>query len=506
MHSLSQTLDLTCGQCGRALAFELWLIVDAGERPDLLDRARAGDLHTVTCPICGPQGAIDAPLLLYLPDHDPATGQPPLIFSPAAQTTAEQDQQMAAGLLRELAARLGDAWQEAWLAQVASVRRDLLPVALSDDPAAAMREHLAQEGERGRQGEGEPEEDAELPPAIAAELRSMLATLAAEGVTVDSPEDLARVLAERPELAARLEAAMRAAMMEEDDADAAAADGDDDGDDSDAAETLPDLLNRFIGAESWDESQRIVEAHPELLSDAADERMALALEEYADNPDAVQLLTEHRVLLRRCRAAGIARAFAEPMLGAEGLAEAERLGLAPEEFLAQVRAAQQTSDPAVPPAFAADLRAAQEGEQRYRRTGDLAALDTAAAAWARILDAPGFTTADTRFRLAVLNNAGGVFLLRYWASGRIDDLNRALAGWEQAVKLTPPDSSDRSALLNNLGAGLRSRYARTGRLEDLEAAIGTSEQAVKLTPPDSPARPIYLNNLGSALGDRFGRM
>ena len=147
MHSLSESLDLTCGQCGRALTCEVWLSVDAGERPDLLDRARAGDLHTVSCPICGPQGEIDAPLLIYLPDHNAATGQPPLIFSPAAQTSQEQDQQMAVGLLRELAARLGDAWQDDWLAQVASVRRELLPVALSDDPLAALRSHLTQRRE-----------------------------------------------------------------------------------------------------------------------------------------------------------------------------------------------------------------------------------------------------------------------------------------------------------------------------------------------------------------------
>lgn len=211
MHSLSEPLDLTCGQCDRALSFELWLIIDAGERPDLLARARAGALHTVSCPVCGPQGEVDAPLLLYLPDYNPATGQPPLIFSPAAQTSEEQDQQMAGGLLRELAGRLGAAWQNDWLAQVASVRRDLLPVALSDDPAAAMRELLAQEGERGRQGEGETEEDANLPPPVAAALEAVLAALAAEGVTIDSPEALALALVERPVLAARLEDAMRAA-------------------------------------------------------------------------------------------------------------------------------------------------------------------------------------------------------------------------------------------------------------------------------------------------------
>ena len=208
MHSLSETLDLTCGRCGRALAFDLWLIVDAGERPDLLDRARAGALHTVSCPVCGPQGEVDAPLLLYLPNHNPATGQPPLIFSPAQQTSAEQDQQMAVGLLRELAGRLGAAWQDAWLAQVASVRRELLPVALSDDPLAALREHLTQRREDAEVRREEAENGEDVPARVAEALMEIAATLAAEGVRLESPDDLERALAARPELRARLEAAM----------------------------------------------------------------------------------------------------------------------------------------------------------------------------------------------------------------------------------------------------------------------------------------------------------
>ena len=215
-------------------------------------RAGAGDLHTVTCPTCGPQGAIDAPLLLYLPDHNPALGQPPLIFSPAQQTSAEQDQQMAAGLLRELATRLGDAWQDAWLAQIASVRHDLLLVALSDDPATAMREHLTQRREDAEERREEEANDAELPPAIAAALTSILATLAAEGVRVESPDDLDRALAERPELAARLEAAAG------DDASAADLPGSCGAsgkvDDDAPAEPLPDLLNRFVGLNTWDDA------------------------------------------------------------------------------------------------------------------------------------------------------------------------------------------------------------------------------------------------------------
>lgn len=217
MHSLSEPLDFTCGQCGRALSFELWLIIDAGERPDLLDRARAGELHTVACPECGPQGEVDAPLLLYLPDYNPATGQPPLIFSPAAQTSEDQDQQMAGGLLRELAGRLGAAWQNDWLAQVANVRRDLLPVALSDDPLAAMRERLTQRREDAEERREEEENGAELPPGVAAVLMEVAAALAAEGVQVESPDDLARALAQRPDLAVRLQGVMLDAAPEEDD-------------------------------------------------------------------------------------------------------------------------------------------------------------------------------------------------------------------------------------------------------------------------------------------------
>ncbi len=139
MHSYAQTNDFQCPVCGQPFRAEIWLIVDAGERPDLVDRARAGDLHAVACPACGPLGTVDAPLLLYFPDYDPATGQPPLIFSPPQQSSTEQDQELAGSLLGELARRLGNAWQDEWLAQVLTAPRALLPAALSEDPDAALR-------------------------------------------------------------------------------------------------------------------------------------------------------------------------------------------------------------------------------------------------------------------------------------------------------------------------------------------------------------------------------
>ena len=318
----------------------------------------------------------------------------------------------------------------------------------------------------------------------------------------------------------------------------------------DDPQQLAHLLEALINAGSWDESRRVVEQHPELLGKEAE----ILLEQIGSaQPDAetVQVLQEHRELLGHCRDVGIARAFAEKQLPAEALVEAQRRGLSPEEVLAQLRAAQQMpaelrevlaelaaggieirtaeeleqalvarpdlrakledvvqaadNRPAVPPEFADDLRTAQESVQRYLGTGDRAALDSAAAAWSRILKHAAFSSVAEGFRLAALHSAGGVFWRRYWAGGRLDDLNRALELWQQAVEATPPDSPDLPMYLSNLGIGLSDRFRRTGQEADLDEAIRMFQQAVEATPPDSADYSGCLINLGTGLSDRFRR-
>ncbi|GIV98209.1 MAG: hypothetical protein KatS3mg057_2866 [Herpetosiphonaceae bacterium] len=68
IRSQQEVAGLTCPSCGEAFQAPLWLIVDAGERPDLREAILAGTLHAATCPHCGAQGTITAPLLY----HDPA--------------------------------------------------------------------------------------------------------------------------------------------------------------------------------------------------------------------------------------------------------------------------------------------------------------------------------------------------------------------------------------------------------------------------------------------------
>ncbi len=315
------------------------------------------------------------------------------------------------------------------------------------------------------------------------------------------------------------------------------------------------LLQSFINARTWAESRRIVEQHPELLGDDADALLGGLLDTARGqgDEDAARVLEEHRALLRRCREAGIPRAFAEKMLSPEALAAAEAAGLTPEQALeivhlvaempsellealaelaasgAEIRSPEDLErllsehpdlrqkleeaarraaggeGPSIPSQFRADLRRAQEGLARYEQTGSVDGLNAAVAAWERILNHPAFAAADPRFQLAAMNDAGGAFLRRYWARGQLSDLNRALVLWQQAVSRTPPDSPDLPAILNNLGTGLRDRYARTGRLEDLEEAIRVYQQAVSRTPPDSPDLPSRLNNLGNGLRARYAR-
>jgi hypothetical protein len=207
-HSFSQTASLTCPQCGRAFSAEVWLIVDADERPDLAERIRAGTLHDVTCPHCGHQGQVDAPLLLLRPG-----ATPPLLFSPAQETTPEEDRQQAAGLVGLLQERMGPAWRDEWLAQgLPGVPRPLLPAAMSDDPEAALRQ-LAEQAAR----------------------------------------EIERLRAEDPEAYRQLEEAARQAMQPPHAADVQTLQGEP------SSRPAPGTRSR-----------RILEAHPELLSDEAD--------------------------------------------------------------------------------------------------------------------------------------------------------------------------------------------------------------------------------------------
>ncbi len=409
--SYAEQASLTCSDCGHTFTADIWLIVDASERPDLVARAREGTLHRVTCPRCGHAWDVDVPLLIFTPP-DLGVNRPPVLFSPAQQTSAEQDQEHAAALVTRLRDALGERWRDEWLDQALVMPRLLLFVVLADGIAyGRLGHHLW------------------------------------EYMSAGTPENAQRILEQHPELLS-------------DDADV--------------------LLGRLI------ETARAVGTQHA----APDE----------DTQRLIQTLEEHRTLLRRCREVGVERAFAALFSPPAADAASPLPTVGREEG-----AGEQGEGLSIPPEFQEDFRRAKEAEQRYLRTADVSALDEAVAAWERILNHPAFFDVDERFRLAVWNDAGGAYLRRYQAQGQISDLNQALRLCQKAVQNAPSDFPSLPGYLNNLATGLRVRYTRTGNLEDLDKAIRYWQRAVALAPEDHPDLPMYLNNLATGLHDRYAR-
>src|SRR5213078_5407630 len=113
----------TCSHCRKAFPVLAWLIVDTQGRADLHEAICTGTLHDYTCPHCGqPDHYGDTPLLLYRPGKTPT-----LLFSPAQNTTSEEDDMQATILVMMLRERLGRAWHDSWWDELTLVGRDLLP-------------------------------------------------------------------------------------------------------------------------------------------------------------------------------------------------------------------------------------------------------------------------------------------------------------------------------------------------------------------------------------------
>ena len=77
-------------------------------------------------------------------------------------------------------------------------------------------------------------------------------------------------------------------------------------------EALLQTIAAFINAKTWSESQRLVEQHPELLSDQADALLGQLVEaaQAQSDENARRTFEQHRALLRRCREVGVEKAFA----------------------------------------------------------------------------------------------------------------------------------------------------------------------------------------------------
>jgi hypothetical protein len=292
-------------------------------------------------------------------------------------------------------------------------------------------------------------------------------------------------------------------------------------------EELVALLLSWIRTPDWSSSQTYLQAHPELLTEAAAQVLA-ALTQQRPDQQVRELLLLHRQLLQGASQQGIEAAYQALVQPAEPNAGA---ATASEDLLAQVMAWLQTPDWQTSQTYlqrhpqllseAADqvleVLKRSQSEQQAQAILNLhlallhqARVEGIEAAYERVLvpepeTLPSEQDVTTSQALQDLNDAGVAALHQYRVGGRVADLNRAVEWWHQALELTPSNSPDRPIYLNNLGIALRSRYSRTGELADLEVAISAYQQALELTPSNSPDRPRYLNNLGIGLRSRYAR-
>ncbi|HEX6291203.1 MAG TPA: CpXC domain-containing protein [Herpetosiphonaceae bacterium] len=108
--SLAQTVELRCVSCAQPFAAELWLIVDAAERPDLTAQIDSGSMHVAQCPHCGTPHPVDAPLLF----HDGAAQA--LIFAAQQHGAPEEAHSIARQLGQFLISRIPLAERQPYLA------------------------------------------------------------------------------------------------------------------------------------------------------------------------------------------------------------------------------------------------------------------------------------------------------------------------------------------------------------------------------------------------------
>lgn len=147
--SFSQDAQVQCPECGTPVTARIWLIIDATEHPDLIERCRQGDIHDLACPN-GHAGIAKAPLLLRLASPER------ILFSPPENTTHEQDEAMKHALVRRLQVALGITSLEQLLVQVEQVSRLLLPLVLrgkSDEEVGTLKTILQEIKQLARSNE-----------------------------------------------------------------------------------------------------------------------------------------------------------------------------------------------------------------------------------------------------------------------------------------------------------------------------------------------------------------
>ena len=111
--SRSEIADLQCPTCSRPFQAEVWLVIDRGERPDLVHRLMDGEINVARCPHCGAEGGVNHPLLFHDGEREEL-----LCALPLSVRGPEAARELVGDLLHGLMEAIPASEQKPYLAEV----------------------------------------------------------------------------------------------------------------------------------------------------------------------------------------------------------------------------------------------------------------------------------------------------------------------------------------------------------------------------------------------------
>jgi len=525
-HSYAVTNEFNCPQCVESFAADIWLVVDITERQDLLQRIRDRSLHTFACRKCPTQAVVNAPLLIYRSDKQPA-----LIYCPDPSATPKQFDENLSGLAGTLRGSLGDVSQDIWAAEgsLFCMPFELLPANIPDAPETVLDE-IVQNGIREVMNLGQ------VFDGIAYKHKGNRETAWVELVAVGQS-----ILAHPCFVMLNESFQLRILHMVRDCLALRYANSGnrDDLEEAlwiceqilqrtppDSAELLAD--NWSMRGSTWHErytltrdpndlemeiesfrmaaqlvpltSPRLVKHLHELacgliernifVSDPSDLEEAIKYLNQAiqvtkpDSPDLIFLLDNLSLGLRHHHdrtnnSTDVTRAI---------------------ECLERLSNLLPPESPKLPSVLS---RLGLELQELYQITGEASDLDRSINYCQQAVQHSRLRGA---YQAACMSSLASSLVFRYYRKGELADLEQAVQLLEQAQSMNVQTASANTTLLDKLGSTLRERYIRTGDMADLERSIKYHEQAVQLTEPNSLIKPRYLNNLANSLMRRSLRL
>lgn len=141
--------------------------------------------------------------------------------------------------------------------------------------------------------------------------------------------------------------------------------------------------------------------------------------------------------------------------------------------------------------------------QRGSDTGNLQDLDKAIVVYRQAVEICPTGHPD---RHIAINNLGTAIYTRFSQTPNSQDLEEAIQLYREALELKIPHDSDRGSSFSNLARVVRLRFEQTGAMKDLDEAIELHQKSLKLYPPGHPDRASSCGHIANAVLTRFNQV